>query len=77
MILASALEQRGLLDAKGWKQAGLQPATEPACPIWPAMPHSAIALVGYDTYTSTCVYGPAHTAPAWNEIWSELVAAWK
>lgn len=76
-LLAAALEARGQLDAKVWKQAGLQPPLEPKCPVWPNMSDSAIALVGYDIYRGVCVYGPAATAPTpWNENWSDLIGAW-
>ncbi len=76
-LLASALEARGQLDAKVWKQAGLQPPVAPQCPAWPNMSDSAIALVGYDVYRGVCVYGPAAAAPtAWSENWSDLVGAW-
>lgn len=77
-LLAAALEARGQLDPKVWKQAGLQPPVEPQCPAWPNTSDSAIALVGYDTYRGVCVYGSAAaTTSVWSENWSDLVEAWQ
>ena len=76
-LLAAALEARGQLDPKLWRQAGLQPPVTPPCPAWPDMADATIVLLGYDAYRGLCTYGPAPAPPgAWNENWSDLVAAW-